>query len=99
MPTLKRVPIWAAETAVDGRQVTEQDVQDVVDSFQEIGPVLKPYVKLGHTENQKLLQEDGLPAGGWVTRLPGALSEQLRKQLHGRFPLTETDPPVGQDEP
>lgn len=69
MPTLKRVPIWAAETAVDGRQVTEQDVQDVVDSFQEIGPVLKPYIKLGHTENQKILQEDGLPSGGWATRL------------------------------
>ncbi|GAB2829802.1 hypothetical protein GCM10027073_67850 [Streptomyces chlorus] len=28
-----------------------------------------------------------------------ALAEQLPKQLHGRFPLTETDPPVGQDEP
>lgn len=27
------------------------------------------------------------------------LAEQLPKQLHGRFPLTETDPPVGQDEP
>jgi hypothetical protein len=31
--------------------------------------------------------------------LSRALAEQLRKQLHGRFPLTETDPPVGQDEP
>ena len=30
--------------------------------------------------------------------LSRALAEQLRKQLHGRFPLTETDPPVGQDE-
>lgn len=30
---------------------------------------------------------------------PRALAEQLPKQLHGRFPLTETDPPVGQDEP
>ncbi len=28
-----------------------------------------------------------------------ALAEQLPKQLHGRFPLTEIDPPVGQDEP
>lgn len=98
MPTLKRVPIWAAETAVDGRQVTEQDVQDVVDSFQEIGPVLKPYVKLGHTENQKLLQEDGLPAGGWVTRLyregrtiladiagvPAALAELVTKGAYRR---------------
>ena len=34
-----------------------------------------------------------------VTALSRALAEQLRKQLHGRFPLTETDPPVGQDEP
>jgi hypothetical protein len=34
-----------------------------------------------------------------VAALSRALAEQLRKQLHGRFPLTETDPPVGQDEP
>ena len=36
---------------------------------------------------------------GVVAALSRALAEQLRKQLHGRFPLTETDPPVGQDEP
>lgn len=34
-----------------------------------------------------------------VAAFSRALAEQLRKQLHGRFPLTETDPPVGQDEP
>ncbi|GGY00067.1 hypothetical protein GCM10010358_62360 [Streptomyces minutiscleroticus] len=34
-----------------------------------------------------------------LAALSRALAEQLRKQLHGRFPLTETDPPVGQDEP
>ncbi|CAL9580763.1 hypothetical protein SUDANB6_05059 [Streptomyces sp. enrichment culture] len=34
-----------------------------------------------------------------VAALSRALAEQFRKQLHGRFPLTETDPPVGQDEP
>lgn len=38
-------------------------------------------------------------AGSAVAVLAGTLSEQLRKQLHGRFPLTEIDPPVGQDEP
>jgi hypothetical protein len=37
--------------------------------------------------------------GAAVAALSRALAEQLRKQLHGRFPLTETDPPVGQDEP
>ncbi|GHF58996.1 hypothetical protein GCM10018787_04120 [Streptomyces thermodiastaticus] len=42
----------------------------------------------------------GAVAGGRVAAvLSRALAEQLRKQLHGRFPLTETDPPVGQDEP
>ena len=38
-------------------------------------------------------------SGRVVATLSRALAEQLRKQLHGRFPLTETDPPVGQDEP
>ena len=40
-----------------------------------------------------------MTSGGIVVALSRALAEQLRKQLHGRFPLTETDPPVGQDEP
>jgi hypothetical protein len=45
-------------------------------------------------------------ARGTVTRrsgltgsLPCALAEQLPKHIHGRFPLTAPDPPVGQDEP
>jgi len=99
MPDLKRVPIWAAETAqVDGRIVTEQDIQDVIDSFTDVGPLLKPYVKLGHTEDQKILQADGLPAGGWITRLyregktiladivgvPRALYELVRKGAYRR---------------
>ncbi|GGL88468.1 hypothetical protein GCM10010129_35400 [Streptomyces fumigatiscleroticus] len=40
-----------------------------------------------------------MASGRVVAALSRALAEQLRKQLHGRFPLTETDPPVGQDEP
>ncbi|GGT02109.1 hypothetical protein GCM10010206_75780 [Streptomyces cinerochromogenes] len=40
-----------------------------------------------------------MTGGRVVAALSRALAEQLRKQLHGRFPLTETDPPVGQDEP
>ncbi|GAA2927851.1 hypothetical protein GCM10011428_51180 [Streptomyces violaceus] len=40
-----------------------------------------------------------MTGGRIVAALSRALAEQLRKQLHGRFPLTETDPPVGQDEP
>ncbi|GAA2460371.1 hypothetical protein GCM10010421_62220 [Streptomyces glaucus] len=54
------------------------------------------------TEQRTLALRAGLCAmtgGGVVAALSRALAEQLRKQLHGRFPLTETDPPVGQDEP
>lgn len=40
-----------------------------------------------------------MASGLVVADLFRTLAEQLRKQLHGRFPLTETDPPVGQDEP
>ena len=40
-----------------------------------------------------------MTGGRVLAALSRALAEQLRKQLHGRFPLTETDPPVGQDEP
>lgn len=40
-----------------------------------------------------------MASGLVVAALFRTLAEQLRKQLHGRFPLTETDPPVGQDEP
>lgn len=40
-----------------------------------------------------------MASSGVVAAFSRALAEQLRKQLHGRFPLTETDPPVGQDEP
>jgi hypothetical protein len=54
------------------------------------------------TEERALALRVGLcaVAGGRVAAaLSRALAEQFRKQLHGRFPLTETDPPVGQDEP
>ncbi|PNE41166.1 hypothetical protein AOB60_10715 [Streptomyces noursei] len=40
-----------------------------------------------------------VPRGAAVAFLTRALAEQLSKQLHGRFPLYDTDPPVGQDEP
>ena len=53
----------------NGDKYTEQDLDDIVVSFNEIGDKLKPYVKLGHTGKQDLLQKDGLPAAGWITGL------------------------------
>jgi hypothetical protein len=53
----------------NGDTYTENDIDEIVNSFNEIGGQLKPYLKLGHSRDQKLLQADGYPAAGWVTGL------------------------------
>lgn len=50
----------------------QSDLDDIVAAFDEITgmPVnYEPPAKLGHDGKQKLLQEDGYPAAGWITRL------------------------------
>jgi len=39
----------------------------MVEAFDKVG--FKPPVKLGHSENQKLLKNSGLPAAGWIENL------------------------------
>lgn len=52
-----------------GCKFTEDDIDEMVAAYQAtIGEFDAP-VKLGHDENQKLLQRDGYPAAGWVTNL------------------------------
>lgn len=48
---------------------TTKDLDDMVASFDELRATIRPRLKLGHDKTQKLLQEDGLPAAGWGTRL------------------------------
>ncbi len=52
---------------------TQKDLDALVDSFVALTGDKKlnfePPVKLGHAANQKLLQEDGYPAAGWVSAL------------------------------
>lgn len=52
---------------------TDDDLQEIVDNFGDIksleGVNYEPPAKLGHAEKQKLLQEDGYPAAGWVSSL------------------------------
>jgi len=41
----------------------------MVDAFAELKEGIRPFLKLGHGERQKLAQNTGLPAIGWITNL------------------------------
>ena len=53
----------------NGDPYTEKDLDEIVNSYNEIGDKLKPYLKFGHDKNQKLAQNSGLPALGWINAL------------------------------
>lgn len=83
----------------NGEEYTEKDLDDIVSSFNEIGGKIKPFVKLGHSEKQDLLQKDGLPAAGWITGLkrvgsklvanfssvPEKIYQLIKANAYGRF--------------
>ncbi len=50
----------------NGDVFTEKDLDNIADANEKIGNLVKPFVKLGHDEGQKLIQQDGWPAAGWV---------------------------------
>lgn len=90
--------IWSAGT-YNGDTYTEADLEAMARSFDDLKGEYKPYVKLGHDSSQKLLQEDGYPAAGWVTnvrrvgsrlyadikQIPKRLAEMIDAKAYGRF--------------
>jgi hypothetical protein len=68
LKSIKGKEIFAAGTW-NGDQYTTRDLDEMVRAFEETSQKWKPPIKLGHTDDQKLLQEDGLPAAGWVERI------------------------------
>lgn len=52
-----------------GDEYTTKDLDDMVSAFADTRDALKPHVKLGHSNNQSLLQKDGYPSAGWITGL------------------------------
>lgn len=58
--------------ATGGITVTEEDLDHIVDAFTALHGtnVVKPHLKLGHTDAQKWFgQKDGIPTLGWITRV------------------------------
>ncbi len=53
----------------NGDEYTIEDLQEMVNAFEENKNGARPYIKLGHDKKQKLLQEDGLPAAGWIDKI------------------------------
>lgn len=53
----------------NGKNYTSKYIDDIVDSFGKSKVGFEPPLKLGHNDEQKILQKDGLPAAGWVENL------------------------------
>lgn len=51
----------------NGDEYSEADLDAIVEAHPKVG--FKPPIKLGHSEEQKLLDTEGLPAAGWVENL------------------------------
>ena len=63
---IKDVEIFSAGDW-NGDTYTKEDLEDIETAFKETKPYLKPYLKLGHGDNQSLLRSDELPAAGYVS--------------------------------
>lgn len=63
--TVKNVEIFSVGTW-NGKEIKAADLDSIVDAFSKTKNIVRPFLKLGHDDNQKILQADGLPAAGWV---------------------------------
>ncbi len=65
---LESVEIFATGTH-KGKTFDEGDLDEIIGNFDELKDKLKPPMVLGHDEDQKIIQNSGLPSLGWVTSL------------------------------
>ena len=65
---LKGLEIFAAGKW-NGKEFSIKDLDTIVNNFNVLKDRLKPFLKLGHDDKQKLLQRDGFNAAGWITNV------------------------------
>lgn len=68
MPNINGVEIFSVGTW-NGDKYTMQDLEQMVSNFDETKATIKPYLKLGHDNEQKFLQKEGIPSAGWINKL------------------------------
>src|SRR5690606_38081169 len=70
--TIRNVEIFSVGTW-NGDKWTVEDLDKIVDAYNETKGTFKPYLKIGHNEEQELAKEiaerDGQPAIGWISNL------------------------------
>jgi hypothetical protein len=66
--SIKDVEIFSTGTW-NGRHITDIDLDNIVDAFSSTNQTVRPFLKLGHSSKQKILEAEGLPAAGWVTNV------------------------------
>jgi hypothetical protein len=83
----------------NGDEYTIEDLDEMVSNFDELKGMVKPYIKLGHSNEQKLLQKDGYPSAGWITKIkrdgvklladikniPRKVHDLIKNKAYGRF--------------
>jgi hypothetical protein len=62
---IKGVEIFSAGVW-NGDEYSINDIDEMVRAFEENKGTFRPYLKLGHNDDQQLVQNDGLPAAGWI---------------------------------
>lgn len=65
---IKGVEIFSAGKW-NGDEYSVKDLDLMVKAFEENKATVRPFLKLGHSEEQKLLEAEGLPAAGWVENM------------------------------
>lgn len=65
---LNDIEIFEAGT-YRGKTYTEADLDKMVANFEKHKEAIKPVAVIGHSEDQKLLEDSGIPAAGWMTSL------------------------------
>lgn len=53
----------------NGDEYTEKDLDDMISAFNNTSTRIRPALKLGHNNDQALIQKDGLPAAGFIGKL------------------------------